>query len=114
MVVVVGAIEDYSTALEDALVARFSQVALAELLGDHARLDDSEVEEVAREDQGPRALLQGRVVGRDHLPVLALAPRDVLGQRLAGDGQDLPIDLAGPQELIEYRGNAAGDRKSVV
>src|SRR5215212_2005790 len=105
VVVVVGAVEDDRAALEDAIVA---QVALAELLGDHARLYDREVEEVAREDHEPGALLQRLVVGRDHLAVRALAPCNVLGQRPPRDGQDVAVDLARLQELVEDGGYAAG------
>src|SRR3954454_23252946 len=39
VVVVLGAVEDYRPAFEHALVAGFAEVALAELLGDNARLD---------------------------------------------------------------------------
>src|SRR5215218_3920128 len=50
LVVVVRAVEHDGATLEDALVILGAEVAGAELLGDHTRFDDSEVEEVARED----------------------------------------------------------------
>src|SRR3712207_8428817 len=42
-----------------------------------------------------------RSVGRDHLAVRALASCNVLSQSAPRDGEDLAVEFARPQELVE-------------
>src|SRR4028118_1549101 len=104
LVVVVRALEDDRAALEDPLVPRLAQVALAELLGDHAHLDDSEVEEVPGEHLETGLLLQRLVVGRDHLGVVALPARDLLGPPPPRDRRRLPPRAPRPPPAPARRG----------
>src|SRR5829696_609092 len=108
LVVVVRAVEDDRAPLEHVLFGRISQVALAELVRDHAGFDDSEVEEVTGENPKTSALLKRLVVGCDHLPVLALSPCYALGQRPSSDRPRPAIDLASLQKLAEDGRHAAG------
>ena len=85
------------------------QIALAELLGDHAGLHDGEIEQIALQHQEAGAFHQRLVEGRDHLAVGRLSrPSRFSAMVCAGDGQAAAVELAGLQQFPHDRGHAAG------
>ena len=106
--VILGAVEDDSPALEHPFVAGLLQVAAAELLRDDAHLHDGEIEQIALQHQEAGTLLQRFRKGADDLAITRLAALQILRHRPARDRRTVSVELAGLQQLPHDGRNAAG------
>ena len=106
--IVFRTIENHTFALENALAARLTQIALAEFRRDHARLHDGEIEQVALEDEETGPLLQRLVIRQDHIAVGGFPAFQIFRHGLACHGRTVSVELAGLQKLPHDGGRAAG------
>ena len=87
--------------------------ASAERLVDHARLDDRALEEIAREHDIAGFGLERLRVGPDHLAVGLGNRGEILRHRPPAHGHRLAMQLAGVEQLLHHRGNAAGTEEAL-
>ena len=94
VVVILRPFEDDDAALEGVRVVRVREIALAELLRDHARLHDGAIEQRALEVEEAGLLLERLLVRADHVAVPARLAAAVLAHGPAVDGERVLVDLA--------------------
>ena len=107
-VVVLRAVEDDGAALEALRVVGVGQVAVAELLGDHARLHDRGVEQVAGQHEEAGALLERAVERADDVLVLDDGAAVVSPMVLPLTVRALLVDQALLDQLADDGRHAAG------
>ena len=107
MVIIVRTLEHDRPRLEPILGPRRREIALAERRRDHRRLHDPEIEQIALQHQEACPLHHRRVERLDHLAVAGLAPRDVLTDRPARDGQARRVELSACDQFVQHRRHAA-------
>src|SRR5262249_8508696 len=106
-VVVLRTIEHHCAALESIRIARVGQIAVAELLRDHAGLHDRAVEQVALEHD-EAGLLGQRILPRaDHVTVRVRRRAAIVPDGATVDGHRVLVDAAVPHQLAHHSRHAA-------
>ena len=108
MMIILRPVEHEGGAFERHRVLRVFEIALAELVRDHARLHDRAVEEIAREVDEARFGLHRRVECLDDRTVFRELALVVLAEGLAVDRHRILVDEALGDQLGSHRRYAAG------
>ncbi len=105
-VIVLRTVKHHGRALEGLGIGGVAEIAAAEVFGDHTRLHDRRIEQIAAQHQEARVLAQRIRERTNHLRVLNLMSAAVLGQRAAIDCQSVLADEPVLEKLVHHRRHA--------
>ncbi len=108
MVIVLGTLEHHRAAFERVGILGIGEIALAELVRDHAQLHDRGIEQIAGEHLEAGILPQRLGIGADHVRISDRGAFDILAHGLAVDRACVPMNAPREQELVHHRRQAAG------
>ena len=107
VVVIVRPVEHDRARFEHTFLPRSRKIALAKLVRDDRGLENTEVEQVARQDEEACLFHQRIGEGADHLAILRLSSREVFAHCHAGAGPHAAAQLARFQQFPHRGGHAA-------
>ena len=110
--IIIAAVENDGAAFIDAGRPGPLKVTAAEVVADHAGLQDGEIEEIAadRHQAGGRTQRIGH--GADHVSIGIGCIGNVGAKRLPGHGRPVRVDEAGAGQFLQHHRNTAGAGKA--